>query len=168
MLMKLMIVIFVFIGVSCCAKHKEQAPIKTSAKSEMANDVVDTLRHENIVIHPFIPLESLDCLLVDVTNKSTESFPLKKFCIQVKEQNSWKTLFCDTVAAVIVPPKQTKRVKIDLHLDDFQYYSDSLYQFVAYYEKNKSVYKVSQIYYSLTLFKKGGKVYMLPDYIRED
>ncbi len=168
MLLKIVIIIFVFIGVSCCAKHKDQASIETNIKSEMANNVVDTLKHENIVILPFIPLESLDCLLVDVTNKSTESFPLKEFCIQVKEQNCWKTLFCDTVAAIIVPPQQTKRVKIDLHLDDFQYYSDSLYQFVAYYEKNKSVYKVSQIYYSLTLFKKEGKVYMLPDYIRED
>ena len=90
--MKYVVVILVFIGVSCCAKHKEKAPIKTSGKSEMVNDAVDTLKHENIVIHPFIPLESLDCLLVDVTNKSTEPFPLKEFCIQVKKTRLLKNI----------------------------------------------------------------------------
>jgi hypothetical protein len=166
--MKIIILLFVFIGVSCCSKHKEKTPIKTNIKSEITNDIIDTLKHENIIIHPFIPLENFNYLLVDVTNKSTESFPLKEFCIQVKEQNDWKTLFCDTIETTIVPPQQTKRVKIDLHLNDFQYHSDSLYQFIAFYRKNKSVYKASQTYYSLTLFKKGGKVYMLPDHIRED
>ncbi len=72
-------------------------------------------------------------------------------------------MFRDTIAATMLPPNQTRTLKIDLHIDEFTYSSKELYRFIAYYRQNDTVYQISAVYYSLTLFKKNGKVYMLPD-----
>lgn len=146
---------------SCCMGHKEQE--KAPIQSEVSTLSIDTLEHTNIVITPSIPLSSFDCLQLEIANKSTKPLPLNEFCIQIKEKDNWSTLFCDTVTTTNVLPDETKTIKVDLHLDEFQYSSKELYRFIAYYKKNNSVYQISKTYYSLTLFKKNGKVYMLPD-----
>ena len=161
-LLKHVLIWFFSLGIlSCGTGHKEQE--KTRVQSEVSTPSIDTLEHTNIVITPSIPLSSFDCLQLEIANKSTEPLPLNEFCIQIKEKDNWRTLFCDTITTTDVLPDETKTIKVDLHLDEFQYSSKELYRFIAYYKKNNSVYQISKTYYSLTLFKKNGKVYMLPD-----
>lgn len=161
---------FFFMFVSC--EHKERKVVYTKSqkscqidtlKQEKKSCKIDTLELENIKISVFIPLSSFDCLMVDISNESTDSLPLRDYCIQIKEKTTWKTLFCDSMIETIIPPKQSKRIKADLHLDEFRYSSKELYRFIAYCKKNNAVYRVSKIYYSMTIFKQNGKVYMLPD-----
>lgn len=161
MKVKMIIAIFIFIIVGSCMGHKDQE--KTHVQSEVSTLSVDTMEHANIAITPSIPLSNFDFLQLKIVNKSTESLPLNEFCIQIKKKENWKTLFCDTITTTIVLPNEIKTIKVDLHLDEFQYSSKELYRFIAYYKKNNSVYQISKTYYSLTLFKKNGKVYMLPD-----
>lgn len=161
-LLKHVLIWFFSLGIlSCSMGHKEQE--KTRVQSEVSTPSIDTLEHTNIVITPSIPLSSFDCLQLEIANKSTEPLPLNEFCVQIKEKDNWRTLFCDTITTTNVLPDETKTIKVDLHLDEFQYSSKELYRFIAYYKKNNSVYQISKTYYSLTLFKKNGKVYMLPD-----
>lgn len=163
----IIVVIFILILAGSCGRRKAQE--KNPVQSEkVATLSMDTFEHADILLTPSIPLSGFDYLQVEIANQSTESFPLNEFCIQIKDEDNWKTLFCDTVQTTVILPNQTKTLPIDLHLDEFQYSSKELYRFVAYYQKDNSVYQISKTYYSLTLFKKNGKVYMLPDTIIEN
>lgn len=182
--MKLKPFAILFIGITALSCLRGKAPEKNSLPSEASSLVTDTLKHlcpdilprpvrdtlqhPHIRVAPSIPLSNFDCLRIEIANQSADSLPLHEFCLQIKEKDQWKTLFCDTLAATIIPPGQARTLKIDLQVGRFSYSSRELYRFVAYYRKNNTVYRISQTYYSLTLFRKNGKTYMLPDTVIED
>lgn len=152
---------------------REASSLATDALEYLHPDTLrhpatDTLAHPDIRLAPSVDLSNFDCLRIEIANQSADSLPLDEFCLQVKEKEEWKTLFCDTLAATTIPPGHTRTLKIDLQVGRFSYSSRKLYRFVAYYRKNNTVYSVSQAYYSLTLFRKNGKTYMLPDTVIED